>query len=163
MISLNKEYIRKDETDLLNNDFRGKLAGKAWKYEQNLDGLIRTRLLLFVMIFLVYYPIVSNFIFYDFFSAGLLIERIIYSLGYIAGFFLFNKSRNLAIILGLIPSILIFIAYLEPQYFNIKVLGFTAAIVIAIGAGFYYNFQVKKLKKELENTLLENQLITDKD
>ena len=43
-----------DEMDTLKNveiknKFKGKLAGKSWKYSKNLDGLIRTRVIIFAI------------------------------------------------------------------------------------------------------------------
>ena len=155
-----KGILKKEETDLLDREFRGKLAGKSWKYEQQLDGLVRTRMVIFAMSLLVFHPILMNYLYHDFFSQDLLIERIAFSGLYLLAGALFNKFRILSIVIALIPSVLIFLTYLiiEGQ-FDIRKLGFTGAILLLILTGIYHHFKSTQLGDELRAQLLENQIM----
>lgn len=160
MLSYFRWLGKKDELAFAKQEFRGKLAGKSWKYEQNLDGLVRTRLIIFFMSIFILYPVLSNYVFHGVFSGDLLFERLIFSVILIFSGLIFNKFRIVSIILGMIPIMLILIIYLLiPGQFGVWRFGFMGAILCLIGAGFYHNKNIKQLRKELEATLLENQLI----
>ena len=154
-----KKLLKKEEYALLSGGFRGKWAGVLWKYEQNLDGLVRTRIILFIMSLLVFYPVWFHNVVNDFYSDDIMIERVIFSVMYLTAGLLFNKFRIVALIIGMIPSLLIFSIYANPANLHFRRMGFTAAIVIVVASGFYHNFKVKQLAKQLEGNLLENQML----
>ena len=154
-----KKLLKKEEHELLSGGFRGKWAGVLWKYEQNLDGLVRTRIILFIMSLLVFYPVWFHSVINDFYTDEIMLERVVFSMMYLTAGLLFNKFRILALIIGMIPSLLIFSIYINPSNFHFRRMGFTAAIVILVASGFYHNFKVKQLAKQLEANLLENQIL----
>lgn len=153
-----------EEVDFEKQKFRGKLAGLAHKYSNAIDGLIRVRLVIFVMALLAFRPVLHNYLVHDFFSSEFLIERLICSVMFILAGLLFNKYRIVAITLAVLPMMLIVLTYVFHVYdgfirttlFNIAVLGF-------ILAGFYFNHKVKTLRKKLDSSKVENQLINEQE
>jgi ABC-type antimicrobial peptide transport system permease subunit len=86
-----------------------------------------------------------------------LIERLVFSLVILTGGLLFNKVRVIAIFLAVIPLIIIVFTYfILPEQFSLRIIGFMIAIIIIILSGIYHNIQLKKIKKDLQNTLIEN-------
>lgn len=151
---------KKDEVDFEKVKFKGKLAGKSWKYSQSLDRIIAVRITIFAMTILVFYPIVSNYFFHDVFTMELFIERIVFALILLFAGLIFNKYRIAAILIATIPLILILLSYiLIPGQFDYRKIGFTTAILLIVLSGIYQHFQLKNLKKELEETQLENHLV----
>ena len=153
---------KKEELEFRKIKFTGKDAGKSWQYAQSIDGLIITRAIVFAMAALVFYPILSNYLFHDVFTMDLLVERVIFSLMLIVGGVLFNRNRVIAIIIASVPIGLILLTYLFFQdQMHIYKIGFTAAVLFLVLRGLHYNKRSKKLKQELDSVLLENQLIDD--
>lgn len=148
---------KKEEVEFGKYKFRGKLAGKAWKYTQSLDGLIRTRIIILSMSVLVFWPIAINYFVHGLFIQELLIERLVYAAMFILSGFLFNKFRIASIIIACVPTLLILANYLIA--FDYRKVGFFGAILFLILAGVYYHIQLKKWRKELEPHLLENHMI----
>lgn len=158
MIENFKAFGKQDEVDFEKNKFKGKLAGKAWQYSKHLDGVIRTRVIIFAMAFIVLYRVLAHKIFNDFFSFEFLIERIIFSSMFILSAILYNKLRVLSFIVAIIPLVIILAEYiLGPG--GIKIIGFQGGILLLVLIGIYNNFKLKQLRKELESQLIENQLI----
>ena len=143
-----------DEIEFEKNKFKGTLAGKAWKYSRNLDGLIRVRAVIFIMAILVYFPVITNYFIHDFFSPELLFERFIYSVMLITAGVMFNRFRVLTIVVATIPLALILLNYvmIAGQFDNRKV-AFTIAIIVLILSGIFHHFKLLKLRKELEANL----------
>jgi hypothetical protein len=157
MVENFKWLLTSEEIEFEKKKFRGKLAGKAYKYSQNIDGLIRTRIIIFAMSILVFYRVLANYLFYDVFDMQFLIERLVFSLVILTGGLLFNKVRVIAIFLAVIPLIIIVFTYfILPEQFSLRIIGFMIAIIIIILSGIYHNIQLKKIKKDLQNTLIEN-------
>ena len=146
----------KDEVEFAKFKFSGKLAGKSWKYQRNLDGLIRTRIIIFVMAAMVFYPILTNKIYHNHFDPGLMLERTVFSLLLLISGILYNQFRIFSTILALLPVSLILLTY-TPLFsdWDLQKVGIMAAIFLLIGAGFYYHFMVKQLRKELESEIPE--------
>lgn len=152
--------VRKEELEFKKIKFRGKLAGQAYKYSRNIDGLIRTRIIIFAMSLLVLYRVFANYLFHDYFDMQFLLERLIFSGLILAGGLLFNKFRIISILLAVIPLMLITSSYLlDPSQSHLRIVVFMIGIISIILSGIYHNVQSKKIKKNLEKTLLENQLI----
>ena len=134
--------------------FRGKAAGVSYKYARNVDGLIRTRAIIFLMAVLVFYPLVYNFLFFSDFSVALLVERFICCVFLIFAGFLFNKHRPTAVIIAAIPITLILYTYLFMSgSFPIRTIGFMLAILILVLSGIYHDIKVKQLQKKLDTYL----------
>ena len=152
--------LKSEEVNFEKKRFRGKLAGKAYKYSRHIDGLIRTRIIIFAMSVLVLYPVLANYLFHDLFDLYFLIERIVFAVLLLIAGLLFNKVRVLSIIIAVIPLIIITTTYiLIPGQFNFRVVAFMIAIILIILVGIYHNFQSKRIKRDLENTYVENHLI----
>ncbi|MEZ4992820.1 MAG: hypothetical protein R2824_20530 [Saprospiraceae bacterium] len=49
--------------------------------------------------------------------------------------------------------------FIIPGQFDFRRVGFLFAVAVAIGFGFYHHAKARSLAKELESTLLENQLL----
>lgn len=155
-----KWMLKNEEIEFEKMKFKGKLAGKAYKYSNNIRGLIRTRIIIFSMSILVLYRVLANYLFHEVFDLQFLIERIVFSVVILTAGLLFNKFRTLSILLAVSPLIIITGTYLFiPGQFHLRTVAFMLAIILMILAGIYYNVQSKKLKRELESTYLENQLI----
>lgn len=160
MIDQLKWLGKKEELAFEKHTFRGKLAGKAWKYSKNIDGLIRTRAIIFLMALVVFYPLIGLYAVHGEVFTGLLAERLVYALLLILAGLLFNKFRILSIFLAALPLIAISLSYiLIPGVFDSRKLGFTIAMLLFVFSGLYHHFQLKKLRRELETGLLENQLL----
>lgn len=152
----------KEEVAFEQHKFRGKLAGKAYKYSQNIDGLIRVRLLMVVTAILMFKPIITNYLFHGLFDSELLVERIIFFVMLLVGALLFNKFRIPAIILASIPVLLIIYTYLvNPEYFDLRIIAFNIALLGIFLSGIYHNHRIKTLRNELEQNLSTAQLIED--
>ena len=150
---------KKEEVEFEQHEFKGKGAGKAWKYTQNLNGLIRTRVIIFLMALLMFYPIITNFLFHDVFFAELFIARLVYAGLLVLAGVLFNRYRFLAIGLASIAILLAISDYLLSETYDVRQIGALSGVLILILSGIYHHIQLKKLRKELEASLVENQLI----
>ncbi len=151
---------KKEELEYREMKFTGKYAGKSWEHSQCIDGLIRTRAIIFIMVLLVFYPMVSNYIFHDYFSLEMFIERVVYSVLFLIAGMMFNKYRMLSTVIAMIPMIIILLTYLAiAGQFSIGKVGFSVAIIFILLSGVYYHYKGKRLRKELDQSLLENQLI----
>lgn len=159
----NFTWLRPAEIELEQQKFRGKLAGTSYQYSKHLDNLRRTRVIIFVMSVLVFFPVMNIYFITGQFVLGLLIERAIFSIMLIASGLLFNKLRIPALILAMIPIVIIIGGYLfVPGQFDIRIIGFMGAILVLIGSGVYHHIKVQKLGKELERNTLEAHLIDEK-
>lgn len=151
---------KKEELEFRKLKFRDKNAGKIYQYSNHVDGLIRTRAIIFAMVLLAFYPVLMNYLGTNKLHTGFFYERIIYSAMFLISGLLFNKFRILSIILATIPMLMIVASYLLiAGNFNISRIAYSTAVLLFILSGFYYNYKVKKLEKELSQNLLENQLI----
>lgn len=146
-----------EEIEFGEHKFRGKLAGKAWKYSQSLNGVIRTRALIFLMVISVFHPILTSYFHFDFFSMELLIERVIFSIIFLSAGFLFNKFRVISIVVSAIVLILILMGYVISETFNFRSIGFLGAVLFFILLGLYQHFKLLRIKKELEMQMIVNQ------
>lgn len=145
---------KKQEVEFAEINFSGKLAGKSWQYQQQVDGLIRTRVFIFLMSILVFYPILTNYLFHDLFDLEFMVERAVFSLILIAAGLMFNKFRALSILLALLPVTLILLSYFFiPGNLDLKRAAFMGAVGIIIAAGLYHHFRAKRLRQELEGHL----------
>ena len=151
---------KKEELEFQKIKFSGKAAGTSWKYSQSVDGLIITRAVIFAMALLVFYPILSNYLFHDVFLADLLIERLVFSFIFIIAGVLFNRYRVLSIVLATLPILLMLITHVFlVEHINIYSIGFVVAVLFLVLRGLHYNKRVKQLREELEGQMLENQLV----
>ncbi len=149
--------LRKEEIEFEKKKFKGILAGKAYKYSRNIDGLIRTRILIFAMSLIVFYPVLTNYLFHEYLDIQFFIERIVFCAILVTSGLLFNKYRVLSIILAVIPVLIISSTYLiYPGTFHIRTGAFMLAIAMVILIGIYHDFQCKKIKRELEAAVNEN-------
>jgi len=154
---------KKEELEFGKLKFRGKNAGKIYQYSNHVDGLIRARVIIFAMTILAFYPVLINYLGTGQLQKEFFFERLIFSVMFLISGLIFNKYRILSVFLAAIPMALILATYLfVAGQFNIYRIAYSAAILLFILSVLYYNFNVKKLEKELGNSLLENQLI-DKD
>ncbi len=149
----------KDEIEFEQRKFKGKLAGKANKYSQHLDGIIRTRIMIFAMSMLIFHSVLTNYLLHDSFEMEFLIERSIFSMIFMVCGILFNKARIVTIIISSLPLLLIIISYFFDNQFSGRPFAFMTGITIVLLSGVYHQIQLKKLKKELENSLIENSLL----
>ena len=164
MIDRLKWLVKEDELEFEKRKFSGKLAGLSWRYSQNLRGLIRVRAIILIMTLLVFYPILSNFIFHGVFFPELLWERVIFSVVLLISGLLFNKFRLASIIIAIIPILIILLTYIVVAgQFDYRKIGFTSAILVILISGIYHHFQLIRLRRDLESTDLENQLIAEVD
>jgi len=148
---LDDQYTNKD-IDLSNYQFRGKLSGRNWKRDQALNRIDVTRKIILGMSLLVFYPVVLSYLALGQVDIALLIERIIYSLIFLACGLLFYRFRLAAMIVALIPMSSILATYL--LFMNIvpiRTVAFIIAIIVLIFVGIFFHFQEKSLKKELIN------------
>jgi len=113
MVENFKWMIKKEEVEFEKMKFKGKLAGKAYKYSRNIDGIIRTRILIFAMSILVLYRVLANYLFHEVFDFQFLIERAIFGVIILSSGLLFNKFRLLSIILAVIPLLIITSTYIN--------------------------------------------------
>jgi len=149
---------KKEELEYAERRFEGKLGAKSWKYSQQIDKLAQIRFFIFLMSILVFFPVLTTYLAQGYhFPMELFVERLIFSVVLVIGGLLFNKYRIAAILIASLPLILIQIAYVM----NGSAAVFNAAFLIFILSGLYFQFQAKKLRKELDRSLLENQLIDD--
>ena len=111
---------KKEEVEFEQHEFKGKGAGKAWKYTQNLNGLIRTRVIIFLMALLMFYPIITNFLFHDVFFVELLIARLVYAGLLVLAGVLFNRYRFWLLAWPLSPSCWLFriICFRRPTMYD---------------------------------------------
>lgn len=160
MVDDNHTWLgKKDEIEFTKIKFSGKLGGKAFKYADHIEKIIMVRTLIFAMSILVFYPVIINYLFHDFFSVELFIERAIFSLMLIVAGLIYNKYRIVSIIIAIIPIVLILLTMLmHIEEANMKSLAFYTAILLFIFSGIYYHLQAKKIRKELEQALSENPL-----
>lgn len=112
------------------------------------------------MSLVLFYRVFANYIFLDYFSTDVLIERCVLSAIMISAGLLFNQARIVAIVIAALPMILLLCIYIfDLESFNRKIIGFMGAVVLLILFGLYYEVQSIKLRKELEAALLENNLV----
>lgn len=162
MVDQFKWLLKYDEVAFEEKKFKGKLAGKAYKYAKHIDGLIRVRMAIFIMAILVLYPVLSHYVFYEIFDFNFLLERLIFSGILIAMGLLFNKIRMIAIVIAVLPLLLILYTYLViPGQLPIRTILFMLIIILFILSGIYHHLQLKKTRSELEATLIENHLIEE--
>ena len=154
-----RSLVKKEEAEFEQHEFNGKAAGKAWRYTQNLDGLIRTRVLIFAMAILIFYPVVTNLLLHGVFSIGQFAARFFYACLLTIGGMLFNRYRILAIILASVPILLAISHYLLFENYDAKRIGALFGVLFLFLSGIYHHYQLKKLRKELEASFIENQLI----
>ena len=160
MIDSLKWMLTKEEIEFEKKKFRGKLAGKSFKYSTNIDGLVRTRCMIFIMGFLALYPVFTNYAIHDVFQMNFLTERIIFASIIILSGVLFNKFRIFSIIMAVIPLLIITSTYfLVPGQFDLRTIAFMIASIVVILIGIYNHSQAKKIKIELENSGIESHLI----
>lgn len=153
-------WLRPAEIELRQRKFRGKLAGKSWKYASHLDNLSRTRAIIFGMALLVFFPVLNRYFILGEFSVPLLIQRAVFSVVLIVAGLLFNKLRIFAMVLAMLPLILIIAGYLFiPGQFDIRIIGFMGAILTFIGLGIYHHIKAEQLRKELEKNTPEAHLV----
>ena len=156
-------WLRSTEIELEQQKFRGKLAGKSYQYSKHLDGLRRTRIIIFVMSLLVFFPVMNVYFIVGQFPLGLFIERVIFSIVLILAGLLFNRLRIPALILAMIPIMIIIGSYLlVPGQFDVRIIGFMGAILVFVGLGIYHHLKSQKIGKELEKNTLEAHLIDAK-
>lgn len=151
---------KKEELEFRKLKFNDERAGKIYLYSNYVDGLIRTRAIILIMSVLVLFPSLISLLISNALDFELLLGRIISGTMFLISGIFFNKYRIPSIILGIIPVLFLIATFLFiPSQFNLKMTVYAGAILFLISSGFYYNFKVKKLQKELELGLLENQLI----
>ncbi len=151
--------LREDEIETNRKKYVGKMAGRAWKYSQNIDGLIRTRIIIFLSAIYILVPIIIILATSGEFPATFAIERFILALIIIAGGLLFNKARILGIIIASLPLILIALFQLfSPGGFDIRLVGILMGLSLLILSGIFHNYRTKKLRSELEHTEIINSL-----
>ena len=151
---------KKEELEFRKQKFRGKNAGKIFQYSNHVDGLIRTRVIILAMVLFVFYPVLRNYVGTGQFHSAFFFERLIFSAMFLIAGLLFNKFRILSIVLAALPALVIAATYLLiPGNFHLYKIAYSIAILLLILSGLYYNSKVKKLEKELNQLLLENQLI----
>ena len=155
---------KKEEVEFSKLKFRGKHAGPAWKYTQNVDGLIRVRAIIFVMAVLVYYPVIINAFYLDLSVRELLLERFVFSVMLLFAGIFFNHFRVGSIFIAAIPLGIILLSYcLDPTHLQIKRIAFLMSILIIVLLGIYNHVRLYKLKKQLEHSLRKNAQALDEE
>lgn len=145
---------KKEELEFREKKFSGKSAGKAWKYAQALDVIIRTRAIIFLLPLVLFYPVIISLFFLDIFSFELFIERLVLSLFFIVAGLLYNKYRIVSIIIASFPLVLLIISYLfMSQRLPFYKLTFTVAILFLLLQGALKHLESLKIKKELDEYL----------
>ncbi len=169
-INLNVDLLlRKDEVGFIrNNEFRGKKAGLAWKYNNHLNGLARTRFIIFVMVILILYPAIVNYLYPSAINSLhdipdpkiMLYERGVYSIIFLLSGLIFNRFRIVAILLASVPLILAIITYvLLSDGFGFTNMLYLIAVLLIINVGFYNNYMIHKLREQLEHDFIEQHLV----
>lgn len=160
MIDDFKGLLTRDELDFEQRKFRGKLAAKSYQYSRQLDGLVRTRLIMFFCVPLVLYRVLSNYLFHDFFDMSFFIERLVFATVIAVGALLFNKVRIVAIIIAAIPLAIISVVHLmQIDDSGIRIVGFMLATTIAVLVGIFHHQKSRSLRRYLERELPEHHLL----
>lgn len=151
---------KKEELEFSKRKFRGKNAGKIYRYSNHIDGLIRTRAIIIAMVLLVFIPVVLVYQENEEIGKMLLYERLIYSVFFLVSSLLFNRARYIAVLLTTLPLLALLSSYLLiPGNFSFRAVGFLSAILFTVLSGLYSDRKAKKIKNELSNLSLENTLI----
>ena len=145
---LDNEFSEIEFSDL---KFTGKLMGKSWQHDQTLEHLKKVRYLLFLFPFLFFYPIITNYLFHDFFSMELFVERLIFAGIFVLSGIFFNRYRLAALLSSMLPSVLMMMYLVVIGYFAIRLSGFYLAVIFILGTGIFYHFKEKRLRNELIN------------
>lgn len=154
------EKILDDLSDIQSNNianykFIGKLAVASWKYDGAVNYLKYIRILIGIMGLIMLYPVLINYLFLDFFSMGILIERLILCTILLFCFGIYNRFRLAALIIALLPiALLLFISLTNLEYFSVKQFGFNGAVFLLVIGGIYYHFKEKKLGLTLKDALI---------
>ena len=144
------EHLHKEEIDLSNEQFRGKLAGKAWKLEQHDSKVEMSRVVIFGASFLIFVSIILNYLFHNTFSQTNLIFGLFLALIFIACGILFKKYTVGSILIALLLQGVIILEYLSfPESYSLRWIALIGAIFILIGSGLIFHFKAKKLRSEL--------------
>ncbi len=145
---------RNDELEFSRITVPTKLVGRLWKYEQAIDKLIAIRVVIFGMSLFVFYPMFTNYFFYDVFDVNLLVTLSLCSVFLIISGLLYNRNRVLAIFLALIPIgfMLFNLLVLQVEFFT-KTICFYGAVFITLFVGFWIDFKAQKLRKEILDEL----------
>jgi len=151
--------VRRDELEFKKRSFRGKQAGMLYKYSNHLDGLIRTRAIIFAMVVIVVVPAVLAM--QEETAVAILQERLVLSAIFLLAGLLFNKLRYLSIVIAALPLLLILVSYFfTPGAVGLRPFAFNGAVLALILSGIRHNYLAKKLRKELTDSSPEN-LLTD--
>lgn len=150
-----------EEMEFSKKKFKGRLAGTSWNYAQNIDGVNRTRAIIFALPLLFILPVGLSFIAKQPFASEILIERIIMSIILILSGIYFHKNRILFIIVASLPVAAVFLTYIFAPTFSIRALGFYGAILMLLYFGIANHLNAKKQRKYLESKLISAHLIDD--
>jgi len=149
------DQLNFQSTQISDYKFIGKLAVTSWKYDGALNYLKNIRWLIGIMGMVMFYPILTNYLFLDFFSFDIFIERVVFCVILFICAGLYQRFRVVSTIIALLPiGLLLFFSLTNLEYFSVKQFGFNGAVFLIIAAGLFYHFREKKLKKALEVAIL---------
>lgn len=137
------------EIDFSDLKFVGKLYGKNYQRLQATEFLKRIRVLLFIVPIYLFYPLVTNFLFYDVFGVNLFVEKLVFAFMLIGCGFLFNKNPLIAMIISIIPPVGMLRLLVLIEMYEIKTIALYIAIIILLSLGIYNYYKEKRLKKVL--------------
>ena len=152
---LDDEYTDKQEVDLEDYEFTGKLTGKSWKHELCLSRLEQTKKIMLFSILVIFYPVLTNLLFHSVFLTDLMVERVVFALLVLIGVYIMPKRRLLGLILALIPLFLLFIfPIIDLTQFSVRRVGFNGALLMVMIVGIHFHFKEKKIREELVREIL---------
>ncbi len=147
---LNLTFLaKKEELAFAKTRFQGKWAGKAWKFQLHLNGLIRTRAVILALAILICFNVIIDYLTLGVIPGDLLAERVAFSLIFAIAGLCFNRFRVASIVAALLPVGLLLGSYLTVDSFDVYTIGFLGAVFLTISLGFCHNYELKRLRRQM--------------
>lgn len=147
-------FGNKQEIQFAHKPFRGVHAGKANKLRQHINGLIRARGFIFLLLLSLSYRLYNVVTESPIGINALNINQRVIPCIFIISILLYNHFRLPALILSILP----FSIMLLTGNINIQLLG----ILLFLGIGIYRHISAEQIKKELQSVNVEDHLISEK-
>lgn len=152
------QFLTAEERDFARQKFKGKEAGKAWKHTQHLQKITSAKVLIILMIFASWRLVITNYLFHDYWSTEMFVERAVLCFAFVISALLFNKFRILSVTLGVLGMLVILFTYYISGTTTLKSYASNLAILLVIVSSLYFDVKAQKLRKELEPYVVHNHL-----
>ncbi len=154
---------KKEDLELESIKFRGEATRYSVLFSKNIDGLVRTRLVIFISAVYICLPLLFSIFAHHDVSASIIIERVIIGIALCICGLLFHRAPVILTIVSLIPLFLIVLGSLfTPGAFNINTISIIVGFMILIGWGIKHQLEANKNRIALKTYLDdEGKLITD--